>query len=81
MTRCKSASALAKRLSPIRLAVVRSKLLREHPELREILGRLEGVINDATMRELNRRVDVTGKLPAEVAHDFLVGAELLRDSR
>ena len=53
--------------------VVRSKLLREHPELREILGRLEGVINDATMRELNRRVDVTGKLPAEVAHDFRDG--------
>jgi glycine betaine/choline ABC-type transport system substrate-binding protein len=45
----------------------------------EILGRLEGMIDDVTMLELNHQVDVNGKLPAEVVRDFLVGADLLKN--
>ena len=60
---------------------MRSEVLRRHPEVGEILARLEGVIDDATMRKLNFQVDVMGKLPAEVARDFLVTANLLKDGR
>jgi glycine betaine/choline ABC-type transport system substrate-binding protein len=45
----------------------------------EILGRLERVIDDVAMLDLNHQVDVNGKLPAEVARDFLVGADLLKN--
>ena len=59
--------------------VVRSELQRQHPEVGEILGRLERVIDDVAMLDLNYQVDVNGKLPAEVARDFLVGADLLKN--
>lgn len=59
--------------------VVRSELQRRHPEVGEILGRLECAIDDVAMLDLNYQVDVNGKLPAEVARDFLVGADLLKN--
>jgi osmoprotectant transport system permease protein len=47
----------------------------------EILAQLEGQIDEATMRRLNRRVANDGVSPAEVASDFLRERGLASESR
>ncbi len=47
------------------------RFAREHPDLLEALGDLEGSLDAAAMRELNRRVDQGGEAPADVARDAL----------
>ena len=51
--------------------IIKNETLEKHPELEEILNMLSGVINDATMTELNYKVDVEGKQVAQVAKEFL----------
>lgn len=51
--------------------VIRSKFLRDHPEVRAVLARLVGALDDNTMQTLNYEVDEKGRLPDEVARDFL----------
>ena len=51
--------------------VVRSETLAAHPELERVLNRLGGALTDGVMRELNRKVDVDGLTPGEVARGFL----------
>lgn len=51
--------------------IIKNETLEKHPELEEILNMLSGVINDATMTELNYKVDVEGKPVAQVAKEFL----------
>ena len=41
-----------------------------HPAVAELAERLGGAISTETMRALNRRVDVDGEQPAEVAAEF-----------
>ncbi|MDX9910807.1 MAG: glycine betaine ABC transporter substrate-binding protein [Phycisphaerales bacterium] len=53
--------------------VVRSRTLEEHPELRDALAVLAGVIDDDAMREMNFAVDVRGERPSDVASRFLDG--------
>ena len=51
--------------------VVRPQVLAAHPELRPVLARLAGQINDSVMTELNYQVDYLHKEPQEVALAFL----------
>ena len=57
--------------------VVDQELLEQHPEIGEVINQLSGRIDDATMAELNRQVDVEGMAPREVARAFLVEQGLI----
>ncbi|HUT12589.1 MAG TPA: glycine betaine ABC transporter substrate-binding protein [Thermoguttaceae bacterium] len=60
-------------------AVVRSHTLQTYPILREPLNSLGETLDDATMRELNFRVDHEKRSPREVAREFLLSRGLLRE--
>lgn len=51
--------------------VARNKVLREHPELEEILNKLVGTIDTAKMQEMNYEADGEKREPAVVAQKFL----------
>jgi osmoprotectant transport system substrate-binding protein len=51
--------------------VVRQALLDAHPQLAAQLKPLAELLDDATMRELNAKVDVEHQNPSQVAADFL----------
>jgi glycine betaine/choline ABC-type transport system substrate-binding protein len=61
--------------------IVRSDTLRAHQGLGASLARLEGRFDEEQMRDLNYKVDVEGRSPAEVAATFLAGLELLPDGQ
>lgn len=52
-------------------AVVRQETLQKHPELKEVLDQLGGLISDQTMQELNFRVDGKKEDIKAVVRDFL----------
>ena len=52
-------------------AVVRRETFQKHPELKEILNQLGGLISDKTMQELNFRVDGKKEDVKQVVQDFL----------
>ena len=51
--------------------VIRKAYLDQHPDLAPLLKPLADLLDDATMRELNARVDVDHDSPSTVAADFL----------
>ena len=51
---------------------VDAELQESDPELAEVLSRLDGAIDEATMAAMNAQVDVDGMSAQEVAHQFLV---------
>ena len=51
--------------------LVRGQTLREHPEMGIALGLLAGVLDEERMRQLNRRIDVEGISPEQVAQEAL----------
>ena len=57
--------------------VIRSDFLQHHFEVRGVLARLAGVLDDKTMQRLNFEVDEKGRNPDEVARDFLRKARLV----
>ena len=57
--------------------VIRSAILKSHPEIAEALKPLAGLIDEKTMRHLNYLVDVNHVSPEKVAHDFLQSKGLL----
>lgn len=57
--------------------IVRAQVLEQYPELREILGKLEGAIDDVTMARLNYEVDGHRRNPRDVAQEFLREAGLI----
>lgn len=61
--------------------LVRAETLEEHPELRDILNRLAGLISNERMRELNLRVDREAEpLKAETAAlEFLIAEGLVAE--
>lgn len=61
--------------------LVRQPVLDRHPELREVLGLVNGMLTDSVMTELNYRVDFEKEAPAQVAGDFLREQGLLRPDR
>jgi osmoprotectant transport system permease protein len=59
--------------------VVLQKTLETYPELREILQKLAGALDDATMQQLNYEVDENQLAPAEVVRSFIASRDGLRD--
>ncbi|MCL6637687.1 MAG: glycine/betaine ABC transporter substrate-binding protein [Alicyclobacillus sp.] len=51
--------------------IVRDSVLQAHPELRGVLEKLAGKINDEQMQKLNMEVDIEHKQASQVAHDWL----------
>ena len=56
---------------------MRIEALKTHPELRGVLERLAGLLNDKSMQRLNFEVDEKKKRPNEVARSFLESQGLL----
>jgi osmoprotectant transport system permease protein len=57
--------------------LVSAETLRKYPALGDVLNRLAGKIDAATMRRLNREVDEKRRKPEDVAREFLRSAGLL----
>lgn len=53
------------------VVVCRNEPLEAHPELKEILNSLAGLLDDVTVQELNYRVDVEGESVEDTAKEFL----------
>ncbi|RZM25242.1 MAG: ABC transporter permease subunit [Pedobacter sp.] len=61
--------------------LVRQQTLEAHPELRDILNQLSGLINDSVMTNLNYKVDKLKESPEQVARQFLEARNLLKPAR
>ncbi|MGE7667012.1 glycine betaine ABC transporter substrate-binding protein [Ureibacillus composti] len=59
------------------LPLVRKETLNEYPELEEVLGLLEGRINEETMQIMNGKVDNEGMMVERVAQEFLIESGLI----
>ena len=57
--------------------VIRTEILETHPELRQVLNLLAGILDNATMQRLNFEVDEKKHRPSDVALEFLEGHGLL----
>ena len=51
--------------------VFRKEVLDEHPELKDLFAPVSAKLDDKTLIELNAQVDVDGRDPVDVAHDWL----------
>lgn len=60
--------------------VVRSDVLKKHPELKKVLKKLSYKINDLQMAKMNDFVESKGKEPKEVAKSYLKKLKLLKES-
>ncbi|MBA5850284.1 ABC transporter permease subunit [Clostridium sp. cel8] len=58
--------------------IIRSETLEKHPELKDILNKLDGKIDDEAMMEMNYKVDSLGQKPETVAHEFLKENKLIK---
>lgn len=56
---------------------VNADLIQSDPALAEVLSKLDGAIDEATMAAMNAQVDVDGMSAKEVAHQFLVDNGLI----
>lgn len=50
---------------------IRNEVIKRYPEIADVFERVAPLLDEATMIELNRRVDVEGQLPRQVAIDWL----------
>jgi osmoprotectant transport system permease protein len=57
--------------------VVRSQVLDEHPELRDVLAKLDDTITDADMAQMNYEVESESRTPEDVAREYLQERGLL----
>ena len=57
--------------------VVRSEILSEYPELKVVLEKLNNILDDKTMANLNYQVESKGKKPEDVAREYLQEKGLL----
>jgi len=53
------------------IVLVGPRSVRDHPELVQALGRLEGALDERAMQKLNYAVDTQGRAPSEVARGLL----------
>lgn len=58
--------------------VVRDDVLEEHPELKEVLKKLDGILSDDVMAKINYEVETKEKEPKEAAKDFLKSRGLIK---
>lgn len=57
--------------------VVTASIVRKYPQLADLLRPMADDLTDSEITELNRKVDVEGAEPAQVAHDWLVSKGLV----
>ena len=57
--------------------VINQQTLIDHPEVADALDYLTGNVSTEDMKHMNYEVDVEGKDPSDVAHDFLVSKHLI----
>ena len=57
--------------------VIRSEVLKEHPELEGVFEKVTGIISDRDMASMNYEVETEGKEPRDVAQEFLEERGLL----
>ena len=57
--------------------VVRSEILSEYPELKPVLEKLNNILDDKKMADLNYQVESKGKKPEDVAREYLQEKGLL----
>jgi glycine betaine/choline ABC-type transport system substrate-binding protein/ABC-type proline/glycine betaine transport system permease subunit len=57
---------------------VRNETLEKYPEVKDVLNKLAGLIDDEEMRELNYKVDKLGESPEKVSKDFLKMKRLIK---
>lgn len=57
--------------------VVRSEILSEYPELKPVLEKLNNILDNKTMADLNYQVESEGKKPEDVAREYLQEKGLL----
>jgi osmoprotectant transport system permease protein len=58
--------------------VVRDEVLEEHPELQSVFDKMENLISDAEMADMNYQVETDGKEPEDVATAFLQEKGLIK---
>ena len=58
--------------------VVREEVLQAHPELRDVLEKLDGTITETDMAQMNYEVEEEGKDPEDVASTYLRSKGLLK---
>ncbi|MBL4932495.1 glycine betaine ABC transporter substrate-binding protein [Clostridium paridis] len=58
--------------------MINNETLKKHPELKDLINKLAGKIDDEKMRELNYRVDKLQESPQVVAEDFLRESGLIK---
>lgn len=51
--------------------IINNNTLKKHPELKDLINKLAGKLDDEKMRELNYKVDKLEQPPQQVAADFL----------
>ena len=61
--------------------IVREETLKEHPELERILEKMNGILTDQEMADMNYKVDVEQRTEREVAVEFLKKKGLLKIGR
>ena len=61
------------------LPLVRDEILEKYPELEEVLGLLEGQIDEETIQIMNGKVDNDGIMVELVAKEFLVDSGLIEE--
>ena len=57
--------------------VIRKDALEKYPELKGVLEKLDGLITEAEMQQMNYEVEVNGKEDAQVAREFLKAKGLI----
>ena len=60
--------------------VIRKEVLEKHPELKDILGKLDGLISDQDMAAMNYAVETEKKEPRDVAKNFLKEHNLVTEA-
>lgn len=58
--------------------VVRLDTLKKYPQLKDVLKKLDRVLNDKVMANLNHSVELRGQEPKDVAHNFLQSIGLVQ---
>ena len=53
-------------------------MLNEHPELKAVFQKLNGILSDELMAKINYEVETKNKEPKEAAEDFLKSKGLLK---
>ena len=57
--------------------MVRESVLKQHPEIEQLMGTISKHLTDDVMQDLNGRVDIDGQDPADVAYDWLISEKLV----